>query len=274
MDSQDGLKNNLVLTRFILLVSLLFSSFSVFAGSACTTPGCATKSYKGECTAGGLACQTNMRPRGVLVLSGGYAYSHVGNSQAIHLEDLRYKYHADNDVQSAPFGGASLGGEFSFPGGINLEVGLAYYEMAAYNADGLVKTKLDETVLAQSQYKYRVLAKQALVEVKILGSDGSSYHPYFTLGAGEAFNSAYDYDTKSTTTPIYDSHSTNSFSYGVGIGVDADVTSFARFGIGYRYANFGNINLGEGHLDGNETKELKMSHFHTEAWIAQLTFLV
>jgi opacity protein-like surface antigen len=271
MTIKDEWKSIFTLHRLLTFISLLI--FPIFVFADCTSAECVAKNYKGECTAAGFACPPWTGMHGFLTLSGGYAYAHVGSSPTIKADDIEYFYQADRSIQNQPYGGALVGAEFRYEGGLALQIGLSYYENAPFKAQGNVS--IDSKGNSDDHnYNYQILTRQALVEIKFLGNFGQPfYHPYFTLGVGEAFNSTYDYNTKTTDTPLFDGKRNNSFSYSAGLGVDADVYRFTRLGIGYRYANFGSANLGRGHVDDVETKELK-THLHTEAWVVQLTIVV
>lgn len=264
--------------RGLLAASLLLATSSVFAGGTCSTPDCAGKVYKGApCSTPGtyFDCPQHT-PRLLFVLSGGFGYSHVGDDQTIVSDGTTsYTYNADSDVQSQPFGGLGVGAEFVLPGGMLIDIDLAYYITEPYKAHG--KITIDGVLPEFPAYSYNVIGRQVLVELKMLGDMGGTWHPYITIGAGESFNSAYDFDSNAAGTPNYDSQLTRNFSYSGAIGIDVDLNSFTRFGIGYRYTNFGDVDTDNGQFTGvpdSNLEQLKISNFHTQAWLAQLTFLV
>ncbi len=180
-------------------------------------------------------------------------------------------------MQSQPFGGFTIGGEFFFLGGYGIDVGLAYYQSAAFKAEGTFTTKIDDVVSTPSNYKYSIIGRQALIEFKFLTLDGSPYHPYITIGVGEAFNTSYSYDTYVAGTPMFKSALKHSFAFAGGAGLDVDVVKHIRLGAGYRYANFGDANTGFGHFDGiknSQTDALEVSNLNTQGWIIQLTVIM
>ena len=267
--------------RCIVATGLLFATTSIFAGGTCATPDCTGgKVYKGTpCSTPGtyFDCPQHT-PRLIFILSGGYGYSHVGeNSQTIvSPAGTSYVYDGDTDVQSQPYGGIGIGAEFVLPGGMLIDIDAAYYITEHYKADGFLT--VDGVRPEFPAYNYKIIGRQALIELKILGDMGSAFHPYITLAAGESFNSAYDYETNAVGTPVFSGNLTRNFSYSGAIGVDTDLNSFTRLGIGYRYTNFGDVETDNGRFQGTPGSDtmdpLSMSNFHTQAWLMQLTFLI
>jgi opacity protein-like surface antigen len=96
---------------------------------------------------------------------------------------------------------------------------------------------------------------------------------------GESFNKSNKYKTNVppfiTFTPVFSNHTTNSFSYKVGLGIDVDMSTDWRFGVGYRFTDFGKARLGNGVIDTVPTSShLSQSHLHVNEVVAQLTYLM
>lgn len=238
-------------------------------------------SYKGETTAPKektYVCNNCMTMRLFGSIWGGGAWARVGQSQSFTDDATLYSYDANTQTQSKGLWGASMGEEFQFYSNWALEVGLAYYQAAAFEPKGTVTQGVDPAADNAFNYQYAVTARQYLLEAKFLGDMTNGFYPYLTLGIGASFNSVNDYDvqvTSPTFTPQYASNTNINFSYAIGVGVDYQIIRYARIGLGYRYGWFGNANTGEGEINTVDiSKSLNQSNLGLSMGIVQLTFLI
>ncbi|MEO7049215.1 MAG: outer membrane beta-barrel protein [Ferruginibacter sp.] len=160
-----------------------------------------------------------------------------------------------------------------------MQTGLGYDQASNFEAKGSLAQGADAQSEDQYSYHYSVLARQVLVEGKLLYRFRERYFPYFLLGLGTAFNKASSYGTNvppfSTFTRQYQNNTQTSFSYAIGLGVDVDVINHLRLGIGYRFADFGQVQLGKSTIDTTSVGgTLTQTHLYANEILAQLTFVI
>ncbi len=282
-----------VITRFCSLTIFLFSFVPGFYTETCFAKNPPPKyyrspskhySYKGETTpkAKTYVCNncTTMRLFGSIW--GGGAWARLGQSQSFTDDATLYSYSPNTSNQFKALWGASVGEEFQFYPDWAVEMGIAYYQTAAFEPKGTVTQGVDPASSNTYHYQYSVTPRQYLLETKFLADLMNGFHPYLTLGVGASFNSVNGYNVTvhspfpfSTFTPKYASNTNINFSYAVGVGVDYDVVKFARLGIGYRYGWFGNANTGDGEINTVDiSKSLKQNNLGVSMGLVQLTFLI
>lgn len=237
-----------------------------------------TTTYKGKT----YICNNCSTFRLFASVMGGGAWAQLGQSQSFTDDATLYSYNPNTSSQFKPLWGAAIGEEFQFYPDWSTQIGISYYQAAAFNAKGVVTQGVDPATSDAYNYNYSVIARQYLLEAKFLADMTNGFHPYLTLGVGASFNSVSGYDVTvnspfpfSTFTPQYASDTNISFSYAVGVGVDYDVTKFARLGLGYRYGWFGNANTGDGEINTVDiSHSLEQKNLNLSMGIVQLTFLI
>lgn len=265
-----------------LFVSCLYTA-SCFAKNppskySYTTPRHSYKGEKAYVEKTTYICKncTTMRLFGSLM--GGGAWARVGQSQSFTDDTTLYSYDANTNTQSKGLWGASVGEELQFYSNWAVQVGLAYYQAASFEAKGTVTQGVDPDADNIFNYQYAVTARQYLFETKFLGDMTNGLYPYLTLGIGASFNSVKDYDVtvnSPTFTPQYASNTNINFSYAIGVGVDYQVVKYARVGLGYRYGWFGNANTGQGEINTVDiSNSLVQNNLNLSIGIVQLTFLI
>lgn len=219
--------------------------------------------------------------RPVVTLSAGEIFtSHVGQSQTFQPTPGNiYYYSANHSTRNEGIYGGFVGAEFRLHPCWALQLGVSYYQTSAFNAKGVLTQGPDDTSSDDFSYKYNITGRQWLAESKLLFNWYERFHPYASVGLGEAFNRASGYQTTVppflTFTPAYADHTTKSFSYAVGTGLDVDFVKHFRLGVGYRFSDLGKVNLGAGHIDTvNIANTLKQSHMYSSEVLAQLTFII
>src|SRR5690606_16890818 len=97
------------------------------------------------------------------------------------------------------------------------------------------------------------LARQLMLDAKLLYTWKEHYHPFIMAGAGIAFNNAYNYNTNAdpsiTLTRHYTNQVTSAFTYALGFGLDIDMSPTFRLGVNYRFTDTGNTQLGRASID-------------------------
>jgi opacity protein-like surface antigen len=134
-------------------------------------------------------------------------------------------------------------------------------------------------------YQYKVLSRQLLFENKLLFTFYKRYHPYLLIGLGGSLNHVYGFqvtpeNSGEVATAIFESNHNTSFSTTFGLGIDIDVLKKLRVGLGYRFVNLGNYNLGKGTLNTGVGGEifsipaLKVKNSFNHEILVQLTYLI
>ena len=208
--------------------------------------------------------------------------SDVGKSQNFPIQnpatDEFYNYSANHLTQTSGFFDGFLGAEWNIYPGWALQAGIDYNQATSFSAKGTLLQGADAGSADSYAYHYSVLTKQLLMEGKLLYPIYKHYYPYLLGGLGVAFNKAYHYYTNVppllSFTRTYATHSTTSFSYAVGIGIDTDVTQNMRLGIGYRFADLGQVALGNATIDTSSASgTLSQQHLYTNEVLAQVTWV-
>lgn len=157
------------------------------------------------------------------------------------------------------------------------QLGVDYYQNASFIVDGTVY-QFDDPTLNNLQYQYRISSKRILLDGKLLFTLQKIIHPFITAGAGEAINSAYDYDETPkhsddvAMTQGFDDKTYHAFTYEVGLGLDIDISTHLRFGIAYRYLDLGKAGLGTTPLQETD-QMITFNHLHGHEIVAQLSFV-
>lgn len=207
----------------------------------------------------------------------------VGKSQNFPIQnpstDQFYNYSANQPTQTSSLFDGFLGAEFNLRPNWALQVGVDYNQASPYSAKGTLLQGADIESADSYTYHYGVLTKQLLIEGKLLYTVKERYHPYVLGGLGAAFNKAYNYYTNVppflTFTRMYQDNTVTAFSYAIGFGIDVDLTSHFRVGAGYRFADLGQVKLGNAMIDTtNVNGTLSQTHLYTNEILAQFTIVV
>ncbi len=190
-----------------------------------------------------------------------------------------YNYSPNQATQTSALWSGFLGIEWDLQPDWMLQTGLDYNQTSPFSARGTLTQGVDSGSANSYTYHYGTLLRQVLVEGKLLSTLQTRYHPYLSAGLGTAINKAYNYYTNVppflTFTKMYRNDTTTSFTYAIGIGVDVDITSYLRIGIGYRFADFGKVELSNPIIDTtNVSGPLSQSHFYVNELLSQLTFVI
>lgn len=175
------------------------------------------------------------------------------------------------------FGGLFLGAESSLPRDLLAQLGLGFYKSKAYVVRGSVY-QFNDPNFNNLAYQYYLQSQRFIVETKLLSTIRQYFHPYLTIGAGEAINQAYQYSetgVDSDDVPMaqgFNNHTYHSFTYQVGLGLEADLTQHLRLGGGYRYVDLGKAGLGTTPLQDSSTT-IQYQHLHVNEFLLQLSYL-
>lgn len=219
----------------------------------------------------------------VFSAGGGVAVSdEVGHSQIVPIAnpvvDQQYSYTPTKTTQTKGLFEVFVGAEKRVKPNWVLQLGLDYIQPGTYKVAGDLVQGADVQSEDRFAYAYKLKPKQLLLESKLLYHATTKFHPYALLGLGAAFNTADNFSTNVppflTFTRMYQSNNNSSFSYSVGVGVEMDMTQHIRLGIGYRFADFGTMNLGAARIDTtNVAGTLSQSHFQTNSALVQISFI-
>lgn len=213
----------------------------------------------------------------MITATGGIAGARIINSDTFTVNQSIYQYHSRGISDQAIWGGF-IGTEIPLNAWA-LDLGVSYYQPSSFTANGSLIQGPDAESSDQYLYNFKIKTRQVLAEGKLLWKCPGYVFPYLSAGIGAAFNNAYAYNANFprflTFSPLFNSHSQSSFSYSVGAGVDMPIQKWMRFGLGYRFSDFGKAKLGAGVIDVVPiTQTLHVSHIYTSEAVAQLTFLI
>jgi opacity protein-like surface antigen len=216
-------------------------------------------------------------------IGGGADYtSNLGYSQNFPINnpttDEFYNYTAHQQGQTVAFFDFLLGAEWHPYQDWFFELGADYNQTTSLTANGTFVQGADVQSENNYNYSFNAISRQILAEGKLLYTIADTYHPYLTLGLGAAFNNAYSYTTNVppnlTFTRQYADHTSKNFSYAVGFGLDMDITPDFRFGIGYRFADVGQVQLGNASIDTTSVNgTLSQMHLYNNQVLAQITYV-
>jgi opacity protein-like surface antigen len=158
------------------------------------------------------------------------------------------------------------------------QIGISYH----YLSDMDVKGNLTQGIAPpfyQANYSYNINSSQYMIDAKLRRELQSCLYPYVYLGLGLAANRAFDFTTDVpaylTVTPDYSNKTTYAFAYSLGVGIDYLVMSKLSVGIGYRFINLGNTELGTGTIRNTSTKAaLSQSNLYVNSLLAQLNYFI
>lgn len=222
--------------------------------------------------------------RSVIAIGGGaYFTSNTGESQTFPIQDPDtdefYEYAPTHNSQTAGLYNAFVGVEWRLLPNWLLQTGFDYNQTSSLYTNGVVTQGADVQSEDIYNYHYNIVTRQLLLAGKLLYTLKQRYHPYVLVGLGAAFNQASNYSTNVppflTFTRMYQDNNNTSFSYAAGVGVDVDLTDNLRFGIGYRYADLGQVKLGAANIDVNSVSgTLSQSNLYANQLLAQLTLVI
>lgn len=214
---------------------------------------------------GGLATTSNI---------GASAYFPITNATTSEY----YRYVDTSSSNTKAILDLYFAGEFEIQTGLMLQLGLGYMQPNSFTARGQFEQGADSASQNLYNYQYKVLAKQLLIEAKLLvmGNSEQKFHPYLLVGGGVSHNNTYDYATNVpatiTFTRQYDSKIYNAPSFLIGGGIEFTIHEQARLGFGYRYAGIGKTTLGDSTIDGTAVPNtLYQSNLNMNEYITQLT---
>jgi len=215
----------------------------------------------------------------VISISAGQAFFDLENTHSFVQGDSLYSYNGQTDSVKTGIGGVFVGTEFPSASYLYaIELGLSYYQESSFEQNGVLTQGVDAPSSDQYDYQYSLLTRQLFIESKLLAKSFRSFHPYFIVGVGESFNKlrqyTVDYNPFLTFTPLWNDQMTQHFAYNLGVGVDADILSWVRMGLGYRYFNLGTADFDNGYIDTVPITHSLKQCLKTQTLMAQLTFIL
>lgn len=221
----------------------------------------------------------NQKIHPVVSLTGGFAMlSKISNSTNINIPEQGSNTYTNHTSASNPLLlGVFAGVEFSPQNTLIYQVGLSYSLLSSRKINGTLY-QLSDPSLGNFDYQYSVASQVLLLDSKLLFTTHKIFHPYVSLGLGTASNRASGYSQTANTPGAFDpdapfSNGTSSgFAYALGFGVDTNVAKNFRIGLGYRYANLGNVKLGSSATLSSGAPET--SSLNTNEILLQLTYVI
>jgi opacity protein-like surface antigen len=206
----------------------------------------------------------------VLSLSAGATFTHDdGKTQSIvdPVTHAPVVFNAHRkDLTNAIVGGFA-GSEMFVRPDWHIQLGFGYNQPTAFEDRGTITP-------GGYAYSYSVKAHQALIAGKLLYNCLGRFHPYFAGGFGVSFLDAYDFTDPRYGARIED-HSNTSWTWNVGAGVDYNLTPAWRLGVGYRYNDFGRVDLGNAIFGGIKTSStLKQNHFTASEVLGEISYII
>ncbi len=217
----------------------------------------------------------------VVSMGGGLAFSSVGDANYLPVQsntvDQFYNYTPSRVTKTSGLANIFVGAEWRLRQQWLMQAGFEFNQ-TALNTNGTLVQGADVPSQDTYRYQYGILSKQFLAEAKLLYSFRDTYHPYVLAGAGVGVNRSYNFSTNVPPflafTRMYGGYTKTSFSYAVGLGVDTNLAPELRFGVGYRFADLGKVNLGNATIDTTSVpNSVSQTHSYTNEVLAQLTFL-
>lgn len=219
----------------------------------------------------------------VLALAAGNAYTlNIGESKNFPIQNPLtsefYFYSANKQTQPTFFWDMFVGGEWLYRAPWSIQAGLDYNQSSQLTSKGMFTQGADIISEDFYTYQYDIVTRQLLLQGKMLYTYKERFHPYVLAGVGASFNTACHYSTNVpltlTFTRQYASHTSSSFSYALGLGVDADLTDHLRLGVGYRFTDLGQAQLGNAIINVTSVPgTLSQSHLYTNEVLVQLSAL-
>jgi opacity protein-like surface antigen len=235
--------------------------------------GCSL-TYAGEL--GNLAPPHRLRP--FAVLTGGVDFIQTRHSQNVALlHPFINHYTSHSSFQTSGSVGLGGGAECQLSECFFLQLGVAGFYNSPVSSHGEV-WQLGLPEFANFRYRYRIRPYRVVATGKLLGTIKQMVHPYVSAELGAAFNAARSYHEvplieEAVKIPPFGSHTENSFAWAVGAGVDVDLCSCLQLGVGYQFADLGNVSLGLSHAQETRSR-LRISNLYDHQIRLQLTALM
>ena len=208
---------------------------------------------------------------------GGAIPSNLGESQNATIGLSFYNYSANRSIQTVGLIGLFLGGEVNLQPHWALQVGMDYTQATPFTVRGSFLQGMSIPSADAGVYQYSAVTRQLLMVGKLLYTVKEGFHPYALVGLGTSFNTASSYVAilpSTLSTPSYFDNTAISFSYALGFGLDWDMTAQWRLGLGYRFADLGQLNLGNGVLGSTSiSNTLSQSHLYINEFLVQLSYV-
>jgi len=194
------------------------------------------------------------------------------------INESFYVYHGDFDNHTQGILGLFVGSDYQLQSNWHMQLGLAYNQSLSFHTTGTIFQGADVQSADNYEYSYNTVSRQFMLVGKFQKDAKLGWHPYGLVGVGASFNSTKSWNTTVppflTFTPEFKSKTNSAFTYQLGLGVDIDVYPQLRAGLGYRFADLGRNDLGNGTIDVVSINDnLKQKHVYTNNLIAELTYL-
>lgn len=193
------------------------------------------------------------------------------------LPPFENHYTSKSSVKSQGLLGLTLGLEQEITKTLSWQLGLSGYFNSKIQSTGHVwQFALPE--FDNFRYNYQIQSNRLMTTGKLLSTAAGRFHPYVSGELGLGFNRASSYNEtpliiEAVPMPPFGEHKTTAFSWGVGAGVDININTRCRLGLGYQFANLGNVTLGRS--PGQVTNQtLSLPHIYSQELRFQLTAFI
>jgi len=218
-----------------------------------------------------------VRPIATLSIGGDYENT-PSNSKNIVLLSPFFNSYLSGGHDWKTVAGLFMGGEFSLLSCFLGQLGLSYYQNQPYTLKGSVY-EFGSPSFNNLAFQYSVKSQRIMLDSKFLTTYRQRFHPFITLGAGEAINRSYDYveipvdTTGVSTAQPFQSHTCHSFTYALGFGLDVDIDQHFRGGVAYRFVDLGATGLGPSPSQVS-SQTINYSHLRVSQFLAQISYLL
>lgn len=227
------------------------------------------------------------KPRGVITVSGGPSIISANGNQSYTTTDSNlFVYRSQDQDKTNGFIGGLLGLERDLPySGSFFQAGLEYTYFGRLSQHGTSTVGIEPATSTGYQYSYQLQTQQALILAKVFSTTKKySFYPYLLGGIGAASNQVSNFATSTSETgsvnltPTFTDNQTFNFSYALGVGIEANVREHFRFGLGYRFTDFGRASLSNGRIQLDNTDvptpfNFNIPHVYANQFLAQLSYL-
>jgi opacity protein-like surface antigen len=216
----------------------------------------------------------------LVTFTAGADFVQAGEDQTLTLLPP-YQNHYTNNSSTATVadGGVFLGVERVLTDYLSVQLGVAGYIDEKFSSQGDV-WQFASPLFDTLSYSYNINHSRVMFSSKLLTiiPRYQAIHPYVSLELGAAYNRASDYQ-ETPLIPLavpmapFENHTQSSFAWALGIGVDYNLNQHIRMGVGYQFADLGEVSLGTTPA-ASTTETLGISHLYTNQLRFQFTFLV
>ena len=204
------------------------------------------------------------------------ATTSVGNTTSFPIGYSTFNYTTNNKTDDPLRFGAFLSRNLQLSSRNALQMGVSYHYITDMGVKGVLQQGISPPFYPFT-YHYSMDSSQLLAEAKLLRQWRDIFYPYLIGGVGVGFNRAKNYSTSIpdylTVTPYFVNKLTTSFSYSVGVGIDFLLLQSLSVGVGYRFSDLGQVELGNGQIRNRQiASQLGQVHLYLNTALLELNY--